>query len=271
MPERAGRVHRPRPGPARAAIRHRRVGRSGWRGPGSLRRAGPHGRLPAQASSRSPVLGPILQRRRHRRRRCRRLGRRLFPPARARLCRLGHRDRARPDLSALGDDAVGRLDPPAIFDPREHPDEPLRPRGHPRSCRALRPRCGYRLSRGRLSLARQPGRRGRAAPELDDPDGGGRRHPPSRSRRADAAISLDLDRGHRRRSLGPQRRGLVRRPFPPRPLPQGGAPGRRDLCQGRGGTRSSARGTASRRSGSPTASASPAARWSMQPGRKRAT
>ena len=90
--------------------------------------------------------------------------RRLPPARRAGLSRARARGRAGPDLPALGLGSVGRFDPAAVLDGREHPHLPVRhrfPARHRRASRGRRRAAGDRPQGGRISVCRavRPGPR----------------------------------------------------------------------------------------------------------------
>ena len=196
---------------------------------------------------------------------------RLFPHPRSRLCRLDRGDRARPDLCARRHHAVGRLDPPAVLHAREHPHEPVRRRVLPRPEGAVRPGGRHRLSRARLSAARERDRRGDACGEP-------RRAARRRCRHRAAGPSALADKFPWLNGLGPDARRLRAQPAKAGSTPircSRSCATRRAQKGARyihgevvGIERAGARITGVR---SPTARASPAARWSMPPGRRPAT
>ena len=168
---------------------------------------------------------------------------------RSRLLREGRRRRERPNLPVLGVGAVGGFDPPAILQPGEYRHLALWHRLPARDRRAAgrgRRPAPDRPAGGRLSLRRERGRGQGAARGPGDPERHGRRHRLHGGRRAQGPVPLARYGRDRRRLVGPERRGLVRRVGPDAGLPQEGAQPRRHLYR-RGGRGSGARGRPGRR------------------------
>ena len=116
--------------------------------------------------------------------------------------RLHRADRARPAIRPCGDDAVLRLDPPAVLDPRKHPPVAVHAFPVPAAEGRVRPRRRHRLPRRRLP---DPRRRERPA------------HPQGQSRGPDrprAPTSCSRTPG----SCASASRGSRPRAFPPAPM-----------------------------------------------------